>query len=44
MLFLDPLLGVMAHGTEVTRFGVMTYDAELSDELATKYVLAADVS
>jgi hypothetical protein len=44
MLFLDPLLGVMVHDTKVTRLGVMTYDAELSDELTTKYVLAADVA
>jgi hypothetical protein len=38
MSFLDPLLGVMAHGAEVTHLGAMTYGAEVSSELATQMV------
>jgi hypothetical protein len=37
MLFLDSLLGVMAHGAEVIRLGAITYDAEVPDELTTRY-------
>lgn len=38
MSFLDPLLGVMAHGAEVTHLGAMAYGAEVSSELATQMV------
>jgi hypothetical protein len=44
MSFLDPLLGAMAHGAEVTRFGAMAYGAEVPGELATRCALAADVA
>jgi hypothetical protein len=38
MSFLDPLLGVMAHGAEVTHLGAMAYGAEVSSALATQMV------
>jgi hypothetical protein len=44
MSFLDPLLGAMAHGAEVTHLGAMAYGTEVPSELATRYVLAADVA
>jgi hypothetical protein len=44
MTFLDPLLGAVSYGAEITRLGAMTYGAEVPDELATRYVLAADVA
>jgi hypothetical protein len=44
MSFLDPLLGAMAHGAEVTHLGAMSYGTEVPSELATRYVLAADVA
>jgi hypothetical protein len=44
MSFLDPLLGDMPHGAEVTRLGAMAYDAEVPGELATRHALTADVA
>jgi hypothetical protein len=43
ILFLDHLLGFMAHSAKVTRLAAMVYDADVSSELATMYALAANV-
>jgi hypothetical protein len=44
MTFLDPLLGAMAYGAEITRLGAIAYGAEVPDELATRCALAVDVA
>jgi hypothetical protein len=40
MLFLDPLLGVIGHGAEVTQLGVIGYGAEIPSALALSAALA----
>jgi hypothetical protein len=32
MTFLDPLIGVMAYGAEITHLGTMAYGAEGADD------------
>jgi hypothetical protein len=43
MSFLDPLLGAVACGAEVTQLGVIGYGAEVRAALAQTDVVAADV-
>ena len=40
MSFLDPLLGAVACGAEVTQLGAIGYDAEIRDALAQTDVVA----
>jgi hypothetical protein len=40
MSFLDPLLGAVAYGAEVTQLGAISYDAEVRAALAQEDVVA----
>jgi hypothetical protein len=44
MSFLDPLLGAVAYGAEVTQLGAISYGAEVRAALAQTDVVARDVS
>jgi hypothetical protein len=44
MSFLDPLLGAVAYGAEVTHLGAIVYGAEVRAALAQTDVVARDVA
>ena len=43
MSFLDPLLGAISHGAEVTRLGAIAYGTEIPRALASRDILTDDV-
>ena len=44
MSFLDPLLGVIAYGAEVTQLGAIAYGAEVRDALAQTDIVALSLA